>query len=82
MRQTYEGDIECIVVDDCGTDGSMGIVNKLILEYNGPIMFKILHHTHNRGLSAARNTGISNASGDYLLFLDSDDSFQGARGDS
>lgn len=73
MRQTYEGDIECIVVDDCGTDGSMGIVNKLILEYNGPIMFKILHHTHNRGLSAARNTGISNASGDYLLFLDSDD---------
>ena len=73
MRQTYDGNIECVVVDDCGTDNSMGIVEKLVFEYNGPISFKIVHHTSNRGLSAARNTGISNASGDYLLFLDSDD---------
>ena len=73
MRQTYDGKMECIIVDDCGTDDSMTIVERLVSEYNGPIEFKILHHTHNRGLSAARNTGIGNASGDYLLFLDSDD---------
>ena len=73
MRQTYDGPMECIVVDDCGTDDSMAIVEWLIKEYTGPIEFIILHHTHNRGLSAARNTGIDAAKGDYFFFLDSDD---------
>lgn len=73
MRQTYDGSMECIVVDDCGTDSSMGIVEKIIAEYYGPTKFIVLHHTHNRGLSAARNTGMDAATGDYLFFLDSDD---------
>ncbi|QVJ80363.1 Glycosyl transferase family 2 [Prevotella sp. khp1] len=73
MRQTYDGGMECIIVDDCGTDDSLAIVDKVIEDYNGPITFKILHHTHNRGLSAARNTGMDAATGDYLFFLDSDD---------
>lgn len=73
MRQTYNGPIECIVVDDCGTDNSIDIVERLIAEYVGSISFKILHHRHNRGLSAARNTGMDAATGDYLFFLDSDD---------
>lgn len=73
MRQTYKGDLECIVVDDCSTDDSMSIVEKVIEDYNGPITFKVLHHTQNRGLSAARNTGMETAIGDYLFFLDSDD---------
>ena len=73
MRQTYDGKMECIIVDDCGTDESMEIVGKVIADYNGSITFNILHHTHNRGLSAARNTGMDAATGDYLFFLDSDD---------
>lgn len=73
MRQTYDGKMECIIVDDCGTDDSMTIVERLVSEYTGPIEFKILHHTHNRGLSAARNTGMAAATGDNLFFLDSDD---------
>lgn len=73
MRQTYTGPMECIIVDDCGTDNSMEIVKRLITEYDGSISFKILHHTHNRGLSAARNTGMGIATGDYVFFLDSDD---------
>lgn len=73
MRQTYEGHIECIVVNDCGTDKSMAIVKKLLADYRGSVKFKVLHHEYNRGLSAARNTGISHASGDYLMFVDSDD---------
>ena len=73
MCQTYIGSIECIVVDDCGTDNSMIIVQKMIAYYNGPVRYKILHHDHNRGLSSARNTGMDAATGDYLFFLDSDD---------
>lgn len=73
MQQTYTGPMECIIVDDCSTDNSMEIVERLITEYNGPISFKVLHHIHNRGLSAARNTGMDVSIGDYLFFLDSDD---------
>ena len=72
MNQTYR-DIECIIVDDCGTDDSMSKCNRLIQTYIGPIDFIILHHEHNRGQSAARNTGIRQAQGEWLFFLDSDD---------
>ena len=73
MRQTYTGAMECIIVDDCGTDDSMETVERLVAEYKGPISFQILRHARNRGLSAARNTGMDAAGGDYLFFLDSDD---------
>lgn len=73
MHQTYQGPLECILVDDCGTDKSMEIVEKLIAEYDGTIVFSILHHEHNRGLSAARNTGVAAAKGECVYFLDSDD---------
>lgn len=71
--QTYKGEIECIFVDDCGQDKSVEILEKMIACYQGGISFSIIHHEHNKGLSGARNTGIRNASGDYLYFLDSDD---------
>ena len=73
MRQTFQGELECILVDDCGTDSSMEVAEKLIADYRGPIEFKILRHDHNRGLSAARNTGTAAAQGEYILYLDSDD---------
>ncbi|MBQ9355668.1 MAG: glycosyltransferase family 2 protein [Prevotella sp.] len=65
--------LECIIVDDCGQDGSMSIVRQIIEDYEGPIRFTIATHEHNRGLSAARNTGLAKASGDYVMFIDSDD---------
>jgi len=73
MQQSFTGPLECILVDDCGTDNSMAIVDKMISDYDGPIHFIVLHHDHNRGLSAARNTGIKEASGEFLMFIDSDD---------
>ena len=73
MRQTYKGAIECILVDDCSPDDSIAIAERLIKEYSGSISFRILHHDRNRGLSAARNTGLDASTGDYVYFLDSDD---------
>ena len=73
MRQSYKGSIECLLIDDCGTDNSMEVVNSILKNYQGRIEFKVFHHKCNRGLSAARNTGMANATGDYLYFLDSDD---------
>jgi glycosyltransferase involved in cell wall biosynthesis len=65
--------IECVVVDDCSPDRSMNIVNQIISDYKGNIQFKVLTHDKNRGLSAARNTGLKHAAGDYIYFVDSDD---------
>lgn len=73
IRQSYKGMIECILVDDCGPDHSMDVAERIIADYAGPIDFKILHHEQNRGLSAARNSGIDASSGEYIYFLDSDD---------
>lgn len=72
FNQTYE-DIEAIIVDDCGTDNSMEIVERIVSTYNGKINIKIFHHDQNKGLSAARNTGIRKSAGEYIFFLDSDD---------
>lgn len=71
-KQTYK-ELEVILVDDCGTDRSMAIAEAFCKDYQGPIQFRIVKHTHNRGLSAARNTGIDAAEGEYISFLDSDD---------
>lgn len=65
--------LECLVVDDCSPDNSLKIVHSIVDQYNGNISFILLTHKENRGLSAARNTGIEAATGDYILFVDSDD---------
>lgn len=72
IAQTYTN-IECIIVDDCTPDESLIKIQELLSEYNGNIDFRIYHHQQNRGLSAARNTGINHATGTYIYFLDSDD---------
>ena len=72
-QETAEAHIECVVVDDCSPDRSMNIVNQIISDYKGNIQFKVLTHDKNRGLSAARNTGLKHATGDYVFFVDSDD---------
>lgn len=78
--QTYT-DYEVILVDDCGMDGSMRIVNDYVnlnlntspnhnLKRN---RWRIIRYEKNRGLSAARNTGTAVAKGKYIYYLDSDD---------
>lgn len=72
IKQTYNH-FECILVDDASPDDSIDKCRQMIAAYEGPIMFRILCHQQNRGLSAARNTGLDAATGDYILFVDSDD---------
>lgn len=73
IDQTCKSGLECILVDDCGIDNSVSIAEQFIRQYKGPISFSLLHHERNKGLSAARNTGIREAKGEYVYFLDSDD---------
>lgn len=70
VGQTYDN-IEIILVDDCGGDKSMELSESILVQSSRS--WKICKHEYNRGLSAARNTGVCNASGKYIYFLDSDD---------
>ena len=72
--QEHEGiDLECILINDCTPDKSVEVVVKKLQNYHGRINFIIKHHNVNRGQCAARNTGSEYATGDYILFVDSDD---------
>ena len=70
-NQTYKN-IEVLFVDDCGTDDSVAKLEGY-LAAEDTVDARILHHSRNRGLSAARNTGLEAATGEYVYFLDSDD---------
>ena len=65
--QTLE-DVEFILIDDGSTDSS----GKIADQYSSDPRFRIFH-TENRGLSAARNYGIDQSHGEYLMFVDGDD---------
>lgn len=60
---------ELILVNDGSTDNSFEICQK----YRKKDSRVILISQENKGLSAARNTGLNNAHGDYICFIDSDD---------
>ena len=72
LEQTYPN-IEVLVVDDCSNDGSMDIIRELQKNHPMGERIRVLSQVTNRGVSAARNRIIDEASGEYLYFLDSDD---------
>lgn len=64
-------DYEIIIVDDGSTDSATpALCDKIAAEHPG--LIRVIHQ-ENRGLGGARNTGTVNAKGDYLFFVDSDD---------
>ena len=75
IRSMYDQDIpmeeyEVICVDDCSPDKSRAIVERLQKEY---ATLKLLCHTENKRQGGARNTGLREAKGKYVWFVDSDD---------
>lgn len=69
ISQSYKN-LEILVVDDASTDGSYDICKKFAVVDS---RIKFMQHNENLGLSAARNTALEVAKGDYIVFVDSDD---------
>ena len=69
LSQSYP-DLELIAVDDCSPDSSGAIIDRFAAR---DPRVRPLHLPANRGLGGARNAGMEQAKGDYLVFLDGDD---------
>ena len=71
LAQRYT-DYECLVIDDGSQKEEIRLLEKIVGRLDDE-RFKIIYHRQNLGGGAARNTGIENAKGEYIAFLDSDD---------
>lgn len=69
-----EEQFEVVCVNDCSPDGSEGILESNQVRHSN---LRIIKHEQNKGLGGARNTGINEAKGKYLWFVDSDDEIIG-----
>ena len=69
LHQIFQ-DFEIIIVDDASTDGSYELCQNL---YGTNEKIRLCHHIQNRTAGGARNTGLEQAKGKYIAFLDSDD---------
>jgi hypothetical protein len=69
LDQSY-GSIEVVIVDDCSTDDTPELADKLAADRGN---VQVIHHTENLKPFESRRDGVKRASGDYLLFLDADD---------
>ncbi|WP_395571001.1 CDP-glycerol glycerophosphotransferase family protein [Streptomyces sp. BK79] len=69
LDQSYR-DLEVVAVDDCSPDGCGAILDEYAARDD---RVRVLHLEENVGLGRARNAGLPHATGDYLFFLDSDD---------
>ena len=72
IRDQDYHNIEVIIVDDRGSDNSIPIARRFI-ESTADERFRIYTNEVNKGLSGARNSGLREAKGEYVYFLDSDD---------
>ncbi len=73
FEQDYDN-IEYIFVNDCTPDGSIGVLKEIAEKYpNRKNSIKIINKVKNEGSFKARQTGLKNANGEYIMQIDSDD---------
>jgi len=72
LRQTIS-DWELVLVDDCSSDRTIEIANRYVATDK---RIKLVRLEHNSGPAHARNVGIENSRGEYLAFIDSDDTIE------
>ncbi len=72
LAQTYSN-IEILCTNDCSTDNSASIIQEMQKKDS---RIKLFQHKTNKGPATARNTGLDNASGEYIMFCDNDDSYK------
>lgn len=70
-KQTYK-DFEVIIVNDCSPDDSKSIIEDFIAKNPG-LNVKLISHEVNKRCGGARNTGVKNSTGEYVFYLDQDD---------
>ncbi len=75
FSQTKSSNVEYILVNDCTPDNSMGIVEELMSIYKH-LDIKVVNHSVNKGVAAARQTAIAVAQGEFIIHCDSDDLFE------
>lgn len=73
MKQTLH-EVEYIFVNDCTKDQSLSVLQSVLSKYpERAAQVRIINHVQNKGCSAARNTGLLAARGEYIIYCDSDD---------
>lgn len=73
LEQKYEN-IEVIIVDDKSPDNSIDLIKRLVTQgVPSNIVFEFIEHKVNKKQGGARNTGLRVATGEYVMFVDSDD---------
>lgn len=72
LNQTFDS-IEFLVVDDCGNDGTIEVVERFQREHPRGKDIRIIYNDSNLGVGMTRNRILDEAQGQYLYFLDSDD---------
>ena len=75
LNQSFP-DIEFLIVDDCGKDGTMDVILHLQMMHPRGNDIRILTNDTNLGVSFSRNRIIDEAKGRYLYFMDSDDTIE------
>ncbi len=73
LRNNTYKDFEVIIVNDCSPDDSKSIIEDYISK-NPELNVKLITHEVNKRCGGARNTGVKNATGEYVFYLDQDDS--------